>query len=369
MLAVLLVMVLAATFALVVVAAVHGMQFVEGADASAWRAQSLERSAIARTSGLLRWRPLLSGSAAGGDVLAGQSWQMSWAAAPPVSGDRWPRLRMQVSTAAGKARKRDELTALLQVESWASGVTCSGDVEVTAPLVVGGSGVYVGGCLRGRENVSFEEAPGAVPDPAVGGPVDVVHGETYPAAAVHGGAGIFALGVEIHDATDASPYALDTDRHTGPSVPADWLVGPSAEFLLAASAAAVGAGPALSDGGLHLDQLGAATGPEAITGRCMVLPSSVDEVTIDGSQDPAAGRLLIVVPGDATIGSPGETTVLSGGLVVCGRLSVRGELRLDGSLHAGSITIDAPTSVSVRSDWRDTPLAGATVMTIVEHGG
>ena len=367
MLAVLLVMVLAATFALVVVAAVHGMQIVEGSDASAWRAQSLERSAIARTSGLLRWRPLMSGSAAGGDDAAGQSWQTSWTAAPPVAGDRWPRVRLQVSTAAGKARKRDVLSVLLQAESWASGVTCSGDVEVAAPLVVGGSGVYVGGCLRGRENVSFEEAAGAVPGLVAGGPADVVHGETYPAAAVHGGAGIFALGAEIHEAPDAASYALDTDRHTGLPVPEDWLVGPSAEFLLAASASAGSAGPALTDAGLHLDQIGAATGSDAITGRCILLPP-LDEVTLDGSLEPAAGRLLIVVPGDAIVGSPGETTVLSGGLVVCGHLSVRGELLLDGSLHAGSIAIDAPTRVSVRSDWRDRPLAGATVMTIVEHG-
>jgi hypothetical protein len=274
---------------------------------------------------------------------------------------------MQVSTAAGKARRRDEITALLQAETWASGVTCPSDVEVTAPLVVSGSGVYVGGCLRGRENISFEEAPGAVPAPAVGGPQDVVHGETFPAAAVHGGAGVFAGGVEIHDPTVDSSYALDTDRHAGQPVPEDWLLGPSAEFLLAASASAEAAGPALTDGSLHLDQIGAATGPEAVTGRCILLPS-LDEVMLDGSPEPAAGRLLIVVPGDAIVGTAGQTTVLSGGLVVGGHLSVRGELLLDGSLHAGSVAIDAPTSVSVPSDWRDRPLSGATVMTIVEHG-
>jgi hypothetical protein len=367
MLAVLLVMVLAATFALVVVAAVHGMQLVEGSDASAWRAQSLERSAIAKTSGLLRWRPLLSGSAAGGDGAAGQSWETTWTAAPPVAGDLWPRLRLQVSTAAGKARKRDVIGALLQAEPWASGVTCAGDIEVNAPLVVGGSGVYVGGCLRGRENVSFEEANGAVPDSVSGGPADVVRGETFPVAAVHGGAGIFVRGTEIHEPPDATSYALDTDRHVGAPVPEEWLAGPSAELLLAASASAASAGQAFTDAALHLDQVGAATGPDAITGRCVLLPP-LDEVTIDGSQDSAAGRLLIVVPGDATVGSPGETTVLSGGLVVRGHLRVCGELLLDGSLHAGSIAIDAPTTVAVIPDWRSRPLAGATVLTIVEHG-
>ncbi|MGE5229980.1 MAG: hypothetical protein ACM3MJ_09705 [Deltaproteobacteria bacterium] len=367
MLAALLVMVLAATFALVVVAATSGIQAVEGSDASAWRAQSLERSALARTSGLLRWRPLLSGSAAGGDVSAGQSWETAWTAAPPLAGDRWPRLRVQVSTAAGKARRRDLLSVLLRAEPWASGVTCPADVEVAAPLVVGGSGVYVGGCLRGRENVSFEEAAGAVPGTLAGGPADVVHGETFPTAAVHGGAGIFELGAEIHEVPDAASYAEDTDRHTGLPVPEDWVVGPSAEFLLAASAAAVSAGPAWTDATLHLDQIGAATGPEAITGRCILLPP-VDEITLLGALEPAAGRLLIIVPGDATVGSPGETTLLSGGLVVRGHLRVRGELLLEGSLHAGSIAIDAPTRVVVHADWRNRPLAGAAMMTIVEHG-
>jgi hypothetical protein len=118
---------------------------------------------------------------------------------------------------------------------------------------------------------------------------------------------------------------------------------------------------------LRLDRIGAATGADAITGRCILMPP-LDEVTLTGALDSAAGRLLLVVPGDATVGSPGETTVLSGALVVCGHLRVRGELLLDGSLHAGSLAIDAPTTVAVRSDWRERPLAGAAVTTIMEHG-
>ncbi len=368
MLAALLIMVLAATFALVIVAAVHGMQSVESSDASAWRAQSLERTSLARMSSLLRWRPLLSGSAEAGDDAAGQSWSAVWTPATSVAGDRWPRLRVDVSTVAGKARKQDVLTVLLRAESWASGVTCAGDLEVNAPLVVKGSGVYVAGCLRGRENVSFEEAPGVVPGLVAEGPADVVHGDVYPAAAVHGGAGIFAAGVEIHESTDDASYALDTDRHAGLTAPEDWLVGPSAEFLVAASAAAEPAGPALTDATLHLDQIDAATGAATITGRCILLPP-LDEVVLDGSQHAAAGRLLIIVPGDAVVGAPGTTTVISGGLVVCGRLSVRGELFLDGSLHANSLVVDAPATVSVLPDWRDRPISGAAVMTIVEHGG
>ena len=67
----------------------------------------------------------------------------------------WPRLRVRVSAAAGGARRDDELTMELRAEPWAMGVTCSGDAEIRAPLEVSGSGVYVGGCLRGREQVGF----------------------------------------------------------------------------------------------------------------------------------------------------------------------------------------------------------------------
>ena len=185
---------------------------------------------------------------------------------------------------------------------------------------------------------------------------------------MHGGAGIFALGAEIHEAPDAAAYALRTPTGTqGCRSRRTGCAGPSAEFLLAASAAAVSAGPAWTDATLHLDQIGAATGRRGDHGS-LHPAAPVDEVTLVGALEPAAGRLLIIVPGDATVGSPGETTLLSGGLVVRGHLRVRGELLLEGSLHAGSIAIDAPTRVVVHADWRDRPLAGAAVMTIVEHG-
>ena len=57
MLAVLLIMVLAATFALVVVGAVHSLQVVEGADAAGWRATAAEGRALAAVVRSLRWHP------------------------------------------------------------------------------------------------------------------------------------------------------------------------------------------------------------------------------------------------------------------------------------------------------------------------
>ena len=77
----------------------------------------------------------------------------------------------------------------------------------------------------------------------------------------------------------------------------------------------------------------------------------------------------MIATGDAVLGSPGETLRLSGGIVVGGCLEVRGPVVIEGSLHAGSLRVQAPTAVLVASGWRATPLAGATVPTLVAHGG
>lgn len=365
--AALLVMVLAATFALVVVGAVHSLQVVERSDAAAWRAEAVAGQALAAVTGTLRWRPAAaSGSIEAEDSSPRESWRASWTPAPPVAGGVWPRLRLQVSAATGGARRRDELTMELRAEPWAAGVTCGADAEVRAPLQVSGSGVYVGGCLRGRENVAFIRGAGSL-TPA-GDPVDGVHGDVFPAAAVHGGAGIFAEGAEIHEAPGSGRYPLDTDLHAGRPAADEWLAPPPAEFSAAAAEAAAPPGAALSGARLNLDELRAPAGADADGGACIVLPP-LDEVTVDGSLPPQAGRVLLVVRGDAVLGEPGESVTFTGALVVSGRLRVRGGLFLAGSLHAGRLTIDAPTRIEVSPDWRLRPLAGAAVPTILEHGG
>jgi hypothetical protein len=365
MLAALVVMVLAATFALVVVGAVHNVQLVESADASGWRAAAAEARALAAASRALRW----TSSVAGGSVQGSDervAWGVTWAPTPLAAGQLWPRERAQIETSAGIARHRDDVVLELRAEPWAMGVTCAGDADISARLDVTGSGVYVGGCLRGRENVVFT-AGGASATP-VAGPVDEVRGDVYPAAAVHGGAGVFAGGSEIHDASVTGACPGDTDQHAGLPVRQGWVDGPSAEFLLAAQAEATPPGQALTGGVLRLDQLPPATGGAAAWGRCILL-ADVDDVAIEGTPAADAGRLLVLVRGDAAIGRPGETTALSGGLVVTGHLEVRGPLTLEGALHAGSLSVDADVYVSVAPGWRAAPLPGATVPTLVEYGG
>ncbi len=365
MLAVLLVMALAAIFALIVVGAVHSLQVVERSDAAGWRAESLADQAVSAVTGALRWRPgAVSGTTEGGGADARQSWSASWTPARPVAGGMWPRLEVRVASAAGSARRDDRLTMELRAEPWVMGVTSRGDAEIDAPLVVSGSGVYVGGCLRGREHVSFAQDGG--PLTPAGDPADCVRGYVYPAAAVHGGAGIFATGEEIHESSQADLYPLDTDDHAGPAVREQWLAAPPAEFLAAAAAAATPAGAALNGTRLRLDEITTPAGADAAGGTCIVL-SPVDEVTIEGTASAESGRLLIVIRGDAVLGEPGETVAFSGGLVVRGHLLVRGGLLLEGSLHAGSLTITAPSRVSVAPDWRQRPVAGACRPTVVEY--
>ena len=367
MLAALLVMVLAATFALIVVGAVHSLQVVERSDAAGRRVERAAGKAVTATTRTLRWRPgAWSDTVEGQDPPSRESWQATWAPAPPLAGDEWPRRRVRVSAAAGGARRDDELTMELRAEPWAMGVTCSGDAEIRAPLEVSGSGVYVGGCLRGREQVGFLQ--GAGPVTPAGDPGDGVRGDVFPAAAVRGGAGVFAEGIEIHEAPEGGVSPLDTDQHTGQPVPAEWLAPPSAEFLAAAAAIAASPGDALIGARLSLDQIQFPQGADADGGTCVLLPA-MDEVTIDGSAPLAAGRLLLVVRGDAVLGEPGETVAFSGGLVVCGHLLVRGGVHLEGSVHAGSMTIDGPTRIDMPSDWRQRPLPGAAVPTLLEYGG
>ena len=130
-----------------------------------------------------------------------------------------------------------------------------------------------------------------------------------------------------------------------PSRSRGWL-GPSVEFLLAAGVEAEAPGQALNDGVLSLDRLSPAGGAGLIGGRCLLLPR-MDEVTIEGSPPADAGRLLVIATGDAVLGSPGETLRLSGGIVVGGCLEVRGPVVIEGSLHAGSLRVQAPTAILV----------------------
>jgi hypothetical protein len=362
MLAALLVMVLGAAFALVVVAAVASTFEVGVADAEAWRADGARAEAVEAALAEARWRPAdLTGTVAGAEESRSETWSAEWAPCAAAA-TSWPCRRVDVTATSGAARRSDRLTVHVQAEDWATGVTCAGDAEFRAPFTVAGSGVYAGGCVRGREHVMFAGDGATEPDQP-----DYAHGEDFAVAAVHAAAGIFAGDMEIHDTATPVGYPDDGDQHTGEVGPAEWVAGPSAEFLLAAEAEAEAPGAALADGTLRLDAL-EAPGTGALSGgRCLLLPRG-DTITIVGVAPAAAGRLLVVCPGDAVLGQPGEPVELQGGLVVCGRLDVRGDLRLWGSLHAGSLVSEAQAVVTLGRDWQAQPLPGAARPVVVEQG-
>ena len=223
------------------------------------------------------------------------------------------------------------------------GVTCVADAEVAAPLVVTGSGVYVGRmpAAAGRTSASSQGAGAVTP---AGVPADGVRGDVFPAAAVHGGAGIFARGVEIHDAPCPGEFPDDTDRHAGRAGARRVAErGLRREFLLAAEAEATLPGPALDRRAPAARRDRAGDGQTSSPAGGVFSCPPADEVVIEGSPPAEAGRLLVVVRGDAVLGRPGETLALSGGLVVCGRLARRVGLRPSRArLHARSLSIDAP---------------------------
>lgn len=363
MLAALVVMVLAATFALAVVGAVHALQLVASADAGARRASRLEAAAAGEVLGRLRWAPQqASGSLSGSHAALREQWTAEWETALPSATSPWPRRRVRIAATASSARRVGLATVEMRVEDWAVGVSCERDADVGASFTVSGSGFYVGGCLRGREQVAFGAGDAGVT--ADGRLVDGARGGDCPVAAVHAGVGIFAGGAEIHDPL-AAAYADDGDRHAGVAPHAAWVAGPSPEFLAVAGAEGAPAGDALQDGSLHLDAIAPADTSQMVTGRCVVV-TGPDEVTIEGVASEDAGRLLLVVPGDAVVGQPGARVSFCGGLVVCGHLRVRGGLTLDGSLHAGSLEVDAPVQVGVPHDWRERALPGAARPVVVE---
>ncbi len=365
MLVALLVGVLAATFALAVVAAVHVTQVVGASDASAWRASVLRGGAADAAMAAARWRPTdVSGALVGADEAENEAWSATWEPAPPDGSSPWARRRVRVSAAHGRSRRRDDFTVECRAEEWATGVTCTGDAEFAAPFQIAGSGVYVGGCVRGREHVAF--VAGAAGTTTSGEPADCCRGVDAPAA-VHAVAGIFWDGIEVHDPASSATYLDDGDLHTGETLPGEWVAGPSPEFLTAASELAEAPGAALAGGVLRLDEVGPATSEGLLTGRCLLLPRGA-EVRIEGEARAEAGALLVVVQGDAVVGQPGGSVSMTGALVVRGRLTVRGDFRVEGSLHAGSLETGSPVSITVEPDWRDRLLPGAVRPVVTEHG-
>jgi hypothetical protein len=278
-------------------------------------------------------------------------------------GTPWPAVAVRVEATWGAARRRLGATVQLRAAPVPQGLVCGGDVELQAPLEVTGSGLYCGGCLRGREWLklgSLDAASATTP------PADGVHGDIWPQAGVHALGGEWAAGEEIHAGLGAdAQWPFDTDMHTGDNDVSRFVAAPDATLLVALRDAAVAPGAALHDGVLDLSQLplsrplslGAGPGDD---GYVVVAPVAEGaELSLVGARPPGACPIVLVVQGDAALGEPGGPTAFAGALLVLGSLRVCGPTVLAGHLFTrGDLMVSAPLSLEIAGEWRQRQLAG-----------
>jgi len=375
LLAALVVTALAAVFAAAAVAAVSARQSIVSADVANARAQAGARQALARVCLELRRHPAaLEGELSSHGVSSGDAtWRASWVAADTGAGMMWPAAAVQVEGSCGDARKVLSAVLQLRAEPVPQGLVTAGDVELQAPLRVSGSGLYCGGCLRGREWLelgSLDAAGGATL------PADGVHADIWPLAGVHALGGEWSAGEEIHGGPEAGgEYPYDTDMHTGDNEVSRFVAPPGAAFLVALRDAAVAPGAALDDGVLDLARLPLSRPPGLAAGvwedGYVVVATAAEgaELRLTGARPPGACPIVLVVQGAAALGEPGVPTGFDGVLLVLGSLRVCGPSVLGGHLFARDLLVSAPLSVELAGDWRMSQLAGLVSPVLVSLDG
>jgi len=370
LLAALVVTALAAVFAAAAVAAVSARQSIVGADVANVRAQAAARQGLARVCLELRRHPAalqgeLSSSAVSGDDAA---WRASWVAADAGAGALWPAAAVQVEGSCGAARRTLSAVLRLRAEPVPQGLVTAADVELQAPLLITGSGLYTGGCLRGREWLEF--GGGTIPA------ADGVHGDVWPQAGVHALGGVWAVGEEVHAGPQAGlEYAYDTDMHAGDNDVSQFVAPPHASLLVALRDAAVAPGAALQDGVLDLAQLplsrplSAGGGPGEDGYVVVATPAQDAALRVVGTRPLGACPIVLVVQGAAALGEPGVPTAFDGALLVLGSLHVCGPSTLRGHLYARDFLVSAPLSLELAGDWRTRPLAGLVSPVLISLDG
>jgi type II secretory pathway pseudopilin PulG len=369
LLAALVVTALAAVFAAAAVAAVSATQSIMSADTASIRAQAVARQALARVCLELKRHPatregdLASPAATDED----ESWQANWVAAGAETGVSWPAVVVHVVTTRGVASARLSAVVQLRTEVVPQGLVTAGDAELRAPLRASGAGFYCGGCLRGREWLEFAN-PGLMAGQTP--PADGVHADLWPQSGAHALGGVWAGGEEIHTRPDAG-YAQDTDTHTAHNEVSSWVAPPDSALVIELRDDAVAPGEALCGDTLDLAKL-PLTRPFGRDVTCggdgyvvVISPVEGSEVQVVGARPPGACPVVLVVEGDASLGEAGSQAEFEGALLVSGSLQVHGPASLRGHLFAGDLVVSAPLTVELPSDWRERPLSGLALPTVV----
>jgi hypothetical protein len=375
LLAALVVTALAAVFAAAAVAAVSARQSIVGADVTSARAQAAAKQALARVCLELRRHPAaLEGELSSVATTAGgEAWQASWVAADTTAGVPWPVAVVQLEGSYGDARKRFSAVLQVRAEPVPQGMVAAGDVDLQAPLRVTGSGLYAGGCVRGREWLEFGSLdPAGNPTPTADG----VHGDIWPQAGVHALGGVWSAGEEIHATPEAgAEYPYDTDTDTSDNDVSRFVAAPEASFLITLRDAAVAPGAALYDGILDLAALPLSRPPGSAAGfwedGYVVVAAAAEgaELRLVGARQPGACPIVLVVQGAAALGQPGVPTAFDGALLALGSLRVAGPSVLGGHLFARNLLVSAPLILQLTADWRMRQLAGMVSPVLVSLDG
>jgi hypothetical protein len=375
LLAALVVTALAAVFAAAAVAAVSARQSIVGADVTSARAQAATRQALARVCLELRRHPAaLEGElSSAATAVGGEAWQASWVAADAGVDMPWPSVALRVEGSYGDARR--SLSAVLQLRAAPvpRGLVAAGDVELQAPLRVAGSGLYSGGCLRGREWLEFgslDAAGGATP------PADGVRGDIWPQSGAHALGGVWSTGEEIHAAPNAgAEYPYDTDMDTGDNDVSRFVAPPDAALLSTLRDAAVAPGAALHDGTLDLADLPLSRPPGSAAGfwedGYVVVAAAAEgaDLRLVGARPPGACPIVVVVQGAVALGQADVPTAFDGALLALGSLRVAGPSVLSGHLFACDLLVSAPLTLQLTADWRMRQLAGMVSPVLVSLDG
>ncbi len=256
----------------------------------------------------------------------------------------------------------------LRAEAVPQGLAVGADTELQAPLLVTGSGLYCGGCVRGREWLEF--GGGTTP------PADGVHGDVWPLAGVHALGGLWSAGEEIHAEVQAGwEYPLDTDMDTGDNDVSRFVAPPDESHLVALRDSAVAPSEALQGGVLDLARLplsrplSAGGGPGNDGYVVVVTPAQDSELLVVGLRPLGACPVVVVIQGAAALGEPGVPTAFDGALLVLGSLHVCGPSTLRGHLYARDLLVSDSLSLELAGDWRTRPLAGMVSPVLISLDG
>ncbi len=152
--AALVIIALAGTLAALCIAAASAQQEISGVDRQAAAATAAINEGLDDVCGQLRWIPQTRSGTRRSAPGTGSRWAATWRPAIPAAAGT-PRLTLDLTSMDARAQRSLQAIVELRPELVSQGVVVSGDVDLRAPTTISGSGVYTGGCLRGRQWLRF----------------------------------------------------------------------------------------------------------------------------------------------------------------------------------------------------------------------